>query len=203
VVGVCKDMTSAAPVGSCDNFMFDAATGIFHDSAHVQDRDRQNLDEGAYALHNFRDLDSCGRDAMRLALNHPNLRYKNGYGNFSGCNVDRDSKVRIRGPKSTNVKARQQLSTRVAVAGPNLARSLTDADLESELLHSSDERRHIAFKGVPGTRADDRMGVPLVPAVRSALDVDHIVPSWSVTDTRALVRDVDLARRSCALPRRR
>jgi hypothetical protein len=194
---VCAKDMAAAPVGTCDNMMFDAKSGIFHDSAHLHDRDRQNVDNGAYALHNFRDLGSCGKDAMRLALSHPNLRYKNGYGNFAGCNVERDTKVRIRGPKSTNTRGRQQLSTRVAVAGPNLARSLTSADVESDLLHSRDERQHLAYKGLPGARSDDQL-TPLLPVVQQALQVDHIVPSWSITDTRALVRDADFARRSCA-----
>jgi hypothetical protein len=190
-------LNAAAPVGSCDNMMFDARTGIFHDSTHLSDRDRQNVENGAYSLNNFRDIDSCGQDTMRLALSHPNLRFKNGYGNFAGCNVDRDTKVRIRGPKGTNMRGRQQLSTRVAVAGPNLARSLTSADVESELLHSSDERQHLAYKGLPGVRADDHL-TPLLPVVRQALQVEHIVPSWKITDTRALIRDADFARRSCA-----
>lgn len=190
-------LQTAAPVGTCDNLMFDARTGRFDDRDEEFDRDRQNVENGSYFLHNFRDVKACGRDTMRLALSHPNLRYKNGYGNFSQCNVDKDTVVRLRGPKSTNIRGRQPLSTRVAVAGPNLARSLTSPDIESELLHSTDERQHIALKGIPGNRADDQM-TPLLPIVQQALHVDHIVPSWSFSDTRALVRDADFARRSCA-----
>ena len=204
VAGMCKDMagaqqlTTAAPVGTCDNLMFDASTGIFDDSAHLRDRDRQSTDNGSYFVHNFRDVQSCGQDAMRLALSHPNLRFKNGYGNFAACNVDNDTRVRLKDPKSTNHRYRQQLSTRVAVAGPNLSRGKTCADIESELLHSSDQRQHIAYKGLPGVRADQTME-PLVPVVQESLRVEHIVPDWSVTDTRALVRDADYARRSCAM----
>lgn len=191
---------NAASVGTNDNMLFDESTGLFHDPRYQRDRDRQSTESRAYFVSNFRDLPSCGARPMSMALSHPNLRFKNGYGNLDACNVEADNRIRLRDTKHTNTKYRQQLSTRVAVAGPDLSRGLTSADVESELLHSADERQHQAFKGLPGVRSDELSMAPLIPFAKEAQRVQHIVPTWQITDTRALVRDADYARRSCARP---
>ena len=187
-----------APVDQCANILFDERTGLFNDSCFQRDRDRQSAEQSNYGVVNHRAIDACGRDILSLATCHPNLRFKNGFGNVTSCNVEDDSKVRISGPKATNPKFRQQLATRVAHGGPDLSRGFVNADIESGLIHAENSLRKRPCSVLTGAPTPEF--APLLPCVRSAQSVEHIVPDWSVVDTRAWVRDADYLKR-CRLDR--
>jgi hypothetical protein len=187
-----------APVDQCSSILFDERTGLFNDSCFQRDRDRQSTESSNYGVLNHRNLDVCGRDVLALSTCHPNLRFKNGVGNVSSCNVETDSSVRIEGPKTTNPKHRQQLATRVAHAGPNLSRGDVNADAESALIHAENSLRKRPCSVLTGVTTDNF--APLLPCVQSVQAVEHVVPNWQVVDTRAWVRDADYLKR-CKLER--
>ena len=187
-----------APVNQCNSLLFDERTGLFNDSCLQRDRDRQSVESSQYTVLNHRAVDVCGRDILAMSTCHPNLRFKNGVGNVTACNVDADSSVRISGPKTTNPKARQQLATRVAHGGPNLSRGAVHADEESMLIHSENSLRKRPCSVLTGASVDNFM--PMLPCVQTVQAVEHVVPSWEVVDTRAWVRDADYIKR-CQLDR--
>ena len=192
-------MSQLAPVDQCETLLFDERTGLFSDSCFQKDRDRQSTESSVYNVQNYRDQEACGRDIIQLATCHPNLRFKNGYGNLDACNVEDDSKVRIAGPQTTNPRHRQQLVVRVAHGGPDLSHGNLNADAESDLIHSEASRQPRPCSVL--TEASTDVFTPLLPCVRSAQDVVHVVPDWKVVDTRAWVRDEDYIKR-CKLDRR-
>jgi hypothetical protein len=187
-----------APVDQCASILFDERTGLFNDSCFQRDRDRQSAESSGYNVRNHRAVDVCGQDVLAMATCHPNLRFKNGYGNVTACNVDADSSVRISGPKTTNPKYRQQLATRVAHGGPDLSRGYVDADAESRLIHAENSLRKRPCSVLTGASVPSF--APLLPCVSSAQAVEHVVPDWQVVDTRAWVRDADYLKR-CKLDR--
>lgn len=193
-----KGELNLAPVDQCESILFEERTGLFNDSCYQRDRERQSKEEAMYRVQNFREQEQCGRDILQMATCHPNLRFKNGYGNLDACNVDADSRIRIRDPKSTNPRYRQQLSTRVAVAGPDLSRGTSDFDTESELIHFENGRKRRPCSVLTSAQTDPF--TPLVPCVKAAQEVKHIVPSWNIVDTRSWVRDADYLKR-CKLDR--
>lgn len=192
------DAGALASVDQCSSILFDERTGLFNDSCFQADRDRQSTESSAYGVKNFRKVDLCGRDILALATCHPNLRFKNGAGNVTACNVDDDSAARISGPLNTNVRHRQQLAVRVAHGGPDLSRGELNPDRESDLIHSETSRRRRPCSVL--TDAVLPSFTPLLPCVQSAQEVDHIVPTWSIVDTRSWARDADYTKR-CRLDR--
>lgn len=182
-----------APVDQCESLIFDERTGLFNDSCYQRDRDRQSVESSKYGIENFRDVDACGRDILSLSTCHPNLRFRNGYGNLTACNVEDDSMVRISGPKNTNPRHRQQLATRVAHGGPNLSKGELYADAESQLLHAENSLRKRPCSVLTGATTHNFM--PMLPCVQTVQAVEHVVPSWQVVDTRAWVRDADYLKR--------
>ena len=192
------DVGSLASIDQCNSLLFDERTGLFNDSCFQRDRDRQSVESAKYGARNFRNIDACGADVLAMATCHPNLRFKNGHGNLAPCNVDSDTRVRISGPKSTNPRHRQQLNTRVALAGPDLSHGFVQADTESDLIHSASSRTPRPCGVLSGISAD--VFTPLLPCLQRVQAVEHIVPDWTVVDTRAWVRDADYIKR-CRLNR--
>lgn len=188
-------MTEFAPVNQCNTIRFDEATGLFDDNCFVSDRERQSADTSDYTVQNFRNESACGRDVTSLAMCHPNLRFKNGYGNLSACNVDSDSSVRM-GSKYTNPRYRQQLFTRISHGGPNMSRGAVNPDEESNLIQSESSRLNKACNVLSGATTYEF--APLLPCVKSVQDVQHVVQPWVITDTRAWIRDNDYDKR-CSL----
>lgn len=187
-----------APVDQCASILFDENTGLFNDSCFQRDRDRQSAESQQYGVLNHRAIEACGKDILSVATCHPNLRFKNGVGNVTACNVDADSKVRFKDPKTTNPRHRQQLATRVAHAGPDLSRGFGDADAESGLIHAENSLRKRPCSVLSSSVMPDMM--PMLPCVKTVQEVKHIVPQWDVVDTRAWVRDADYIKR-CKLSR--
>lgn len=183
-------MTGKAPQ-ECDANLFDASTGVFEDDCHSRDRERQSAYGEQYWLQNFREPD-CGAKLSTLATCHPNLRFKNGYGNLDACNVAEDSRLRL-GSAYTNPRHRQQLVTRLYQGNPNLARGAPSTDTEGQLIHAEMSRTRRPCGVLSGSTAD--VFTPLIPCVESAQESRHIVPDWKVTDTRAWVRDEDFLKR--------
>ena len=184
-----------APVNQCTTTMFDERTNLFCDDCVQKDRDRQGSETAEYSMHNFRKTAVCGKDVLAMATCHPNLRFKNGVGNVDACNVEDDTRVRIAEPKSTTPRHRQQLSVRVAHAGPSLARGAPNLNAESALIHAENSLRARPCSVLTGSSTD--VFTPLLPCIKTAQAVEHVVPDWQTVDTRAWVRSSAYAQR-CA-----
>lgn len=118
---------------------FDLGNRLTSDSCAILAREYENQSILDYMTFNPIPI-SCDKEISQvaeLASCHPNLRFKSGYGNAPSCRIDADSQVRYQqGPVRTPEK--QQLSTRVFQAAPNLAKGSCAPNTESYLLSSSD-----------------------------------------------------------------
>ena len=114
---------------------FDSGNRLSMDPCAIQARDYENQSVVDYNTYNFftngdASCDSAAKKAREMALEYPNMRFRNGYGVADGCVIDQDSGVRI---QSQNLRPKdpQQLSSRVFQAVPNLGRGVLIPNLES------------------------------------------------------------------------
>lgn len=132
-----------------------------------------------------------------FSTEHPNIRYKNGYGVASPSVIDDDTDLRLNG-LWTHEKAKTQLFTRFYLGNPNLSRGKVCATQESELQQGDDTQRanpcvHIAEKDF------DRF-TPMIPCLRETIqDPQYVVLPFHQggEDSRQLMREMQKHLRPC------
>jgi hypothetical protein len=103
--------------------------------------------------------------------------YREGYGVTNACHVDNDSKMRSESKKLTHGKCKNQLSSRLFQAAPDLSHGGFESLLESRLTqgHSTGEKKSCE---VTQGKGFDVM-TPMLPCLKKQIqNVDHIVPTW-------------------------
>ena len=117
--------------------LFLGDNALVNDDCAQNARERDNSDIYNYNLFNF--YGSCETGTTQVsefAAQHPNLKFRNGYGYASACTIDNDSKTRMtclsHGPE------KRQLPVRNFTAVPDMSRGCAIPDTESYLLNSLD-----------------------------------------------------------------
>lgn len=96
-------------------------------------KDLQNKSLTDYNMYNMYTTATCETtDLMNYTLENPNLRFKDGFGNVSGCTVDVDSEIR-NNARMTNFREKEQLCTRWYQSAPNLGKGGLIPNIESRL----------------------------------------------------------------------
>jgi hypothetical protein len=186
--------TSLAAAGgiACDPDLFYSENRLHDDGCFIQDRERQSVGVGAYLTASLIPQSSCGAAVSKMASCHPNLRFKNGFGNASPCAIDADSAARM-GAKYTNPRHRQQLASRVYHGHPHYERGILEPTIESELIHTEGTRTSRACGVLSGTNID--RFEPLIPCINAVMqNPDTVINERSGSNTRAWVRDEDYIR---------
>ena len=120
-------------MASVYNFTFDNLTGINDDSCGISERDIQNQNFGSYSVQNYF-LKDCGMsNPINFATKQPNVFYKGSHGGLGGCNIDKDSKLKL-GTIQTNPKCRISLQQRPFLTVPFLGRGPSRPIVESRLM---------------------------------------------------------------------
>jgi hypothetical protein len=189
-------MGSAAPPGQPSS-LFQLAQRAAYDDCALAEIDRVNRDASGYT---FAALPPGGPDKPQdFALQHPNLRFLDGY--VAPAMVDEDTELRLR--FGWHPRGRQQLFPRTYQAGPDMSRG--------ELRDETTLYPEMAAPGQGGGGGPevDRFE-PLIPERRKDVqDPEHIIPSaWqrggedtrSATRTLAYVTSEGLRRESAAGP---
>lgn len=155
---------------------FESEHRLGADDCAVDAKTYQNASISEYNLwNNFNNTCNAESDAKfaSFVLDHPNLRFKNGYGFTDRCNVDNDTEMRNNG-KITNERARVQLFTRFYQANPDLSRGLVVPNLESKLVQGDDTTQY--KQCIRTTERDFDRFMPLLPCLKETIqDPDHIV----------------------------
>jgi hypothetical protein len=156
--------------------LYDADNRLADDQCAILTRLRDNESILAYSLYDKYGM--CGKQCKdrkekirEFSTQHPNLRYWDGYG-MAPCDVDGDSQLKHEA-KWTNPRSRQQLSTRVFGAAPDLSRGEVMPNIESTLIAGGDT----SYQRQCGRLAEqdwDRFA----PNV-DVQCVEHIVPQWT------------------------
>ena len=119
---------------SCKN-LFDWENRLTGDTCAIAKKENDNKEILSYTTYNF--YGDCENSKLqKLALDCPNLHFKNGYGFTNACTVDTDSAVRF--STQTHGPEKRQLNTRNFYAVPNMSRGTVNADTESFLLNAQD-----------------------------------------------------------------
>lgn len=112
---------------------FDQSNHLTNDSCAVLARDLENQSIIDYLTFSPNPI-SCEAEITNLsdmAMSHPNLRFKSGYGITPSCRVDNDSSMRYN--QALRLPEKQQLFTRVFQAVPNFGRGSCAPNTESFL----------------------------------------------------------------------
>jgi hypothetical protein len=111
---------------------------LTQDACALVTRDLTNRSISDYNMFNMYTTSTCDDDALiDYTMQHPNLRFKDGYGNVSGCTVDTDSDIR-NNARQTNMREKEQLCTRWNHAVPNIGKGGLVPNVESRLIFGED-----------------------------------------------------------------
>lgn len=111
---------------------------LTQDACALVTRDLVNKSVSDYRLFNMYTTATCDDDELiDYTMQHPNLRFKDGYGNVSGCTVDQDSDIR-NNVRQTNMREKEQLCTRWNHAVPNIGKGGLIPNIESRLIFAED-----------------------------------------------------------------
>lgn len=155
-------------------------------------RELQNRSVTDYNTFNFYTTSTCkDADLLEYTIKNPNLRWKDGFGNVSGCTVDVDSEIRNKA-KLTNFREKEQLCTRWHQAVPNVGRGGLIPNVESRLRFSEDTSA-IRECDILAEKDFDRF-IPLPGCLSGTIqDPEHIILPFERggATTRDYVRDDD------------
>ena len=141
--------------------IFDWENKLTMDACALSAKQRENKSIQQYSLYNF--YGDCHYNTVQeMAVCHPNLHFRNGYGFTSACTVDTDSAYRF--PKTTHGPEKKILCTRTFTAVPDLKSGCLAPDIESYLKNGLDT--NMFYCGRNAERDFDRF-TPLLDCVQS------------------------------------
>lgn len=159
---------------------------LSQDQCALLTKELQNQSVTDYYLFNMYTTSTCDTDKlMDFTLNNPNLRFKDGFGNVSGCTVETDSEIR-NSAKMTNFREKEQLCTRWYQATPNYGKGGLLPNIESRLLFS-ENTSHLRDCGHLAERSFDFM--PMMGCLKKEIqNPEHIIMPYAKS-TRDYVYD--------------
>lgn len=162
-------------------YKYNMDTNIASDTCWKNSRENNNQEIYDYSIYNeyavFNSKDDKTICSLpELALEHPNLRGRCGYGLVDNNLVDNYSALR-NDPKSlTHDKCGIQLYERVFQAPPLLKGAEGDLEKELDLLSGNDTNQNKCKKNI--MEQELRIGYPLIDCLKDLQNPDNIVPSW-------------------------
>lgn len=172
------------PKDNCVNFQATCkATPLFYqrdrlgeDACLVSSDTRQSTQPGQYMLRNHYACD-CGIErSQEIALSHPQMQFRDGYGAVGqrGCMVGSDTRLR-NGIELTHDKAPQQLFERPYLSVPYMGRGVGDPCTENSLQEGEDTSQKRQCNTLAGVSLPHVFS-PLVPCLRDTIqDPVHLV----------------------------
>lgn len=163
-------------------YTYNMGTNIASDTCWKNSRENNNKEIYDYSIYNEyavfnKEDDKTICSLPEMALEHPNLRGRCGFGLVDNNLVDNYSALR-NDPKSlTHDKCSIQLYERVFQAPPLLKGAEGDLEKELDLLSGNDTNHNKCRKGIMEYEA--RIGYPLIDCLKDIQNPDNIVPSWT------------------------
>jgi hypothetical protein len=191
-------------MASVYNYTFDNLSRIGEDTCYLSERNKQNIEYANYNVTNYF-TKNCGlAGPLELSTRQPNIFIKDGFGpgGPGGCNIDKDSELRI-GTIQTNPKCRISLQTRPFATVPYLGRGPARPVEESRLQQSDRVSNKKSYSTTTEISHMDYRHYPLIPSLRATVTnpknlIEEVaVDGWvrGGLPTRDLIRDQDYARR--------
>lgn len=152
---------------------FDESNRLSYDKCAVATEALQNKSVLDYVTWNMYSTSTCKEEDIRdFTLKNVNLRYKDGFGNVSGCTVDTDSELR-NNARLTNVREKEQLCTRWDQGVPNYGKGGLIPNIESRLKFAEDT--HDLKCDIVAEKNFDRF-IPLLCDLKTNIqNPDHLI----------------------------
>jgi hypothetical protein len=142
------------------SFTFDNMSRIGNDSANLDQKSIQSVQQCNYTLQNYFANDCTMNKPIHLATTQPCVNYKGSYNvGVGGCNIDDNSRLLI-GSTQTSMKNRIDLFHRPFATVPYLGRGAVDPVMESQMLQGEmgtnkrtvtnvTEKSHLKYRTTP------------------------------------------------------
>lgn len=148
---------------------------LTQDKCALMTKELQNRSVIDYNMFNMYPSSSCcaNDEMLDFTINNPNLHYRDGYGNVSGCTVNMDSELR-NNAKMTNFREKEQLCTRWYQGCPNIGKGGLIPNIESRL-HTGEDTLDIKECDIIAEKNFDRFIPMLGCLAKSVQDPSNII----------------------------
>lgn len=172
---------------------FESQNRLTSDDCAVLAKDRENQSIIDYETYNFFNNGNCeetDKKLMDLAMEHPNLRFRNGYGSANACTIDLETQIKYEPRALTHGPERRQYRVRNFTAVPDISRGPLAPNFESMLMPGEDT--HTIRQCDRVTEKDFQRFVPYLDCIEKFITLEsQAIPEMQTigVNSRDLVRD--------------
>ena len=122
---------------STQRFEFNLQNDLTYEECSKLATDKQDKNIFDYHTMNFHDSECEAPKVAELSYGQPTIYIKDGYGfsAMNGCNIDKDTDLKMNEHKLTNLNTIQQLKTRTHLTTRSTAKGHHDVDQESKFFY--------------------------------------------------------------------
>ncbi len=121
-------------MNNTQRFEFNLQNDLTYEECSKLATDKQDASIFTYRTTNFHDKECEAPKVAELSYGQPTIYIKDGYGfsAMNGCNIDKDTDLKMNENKLTNLNTIQQLKTRTHLTTRSTAKGHHDVDQESK-----------------------------------------------------------------------
>ena len=104
---------------------FESMNSLNDDSCAMEARDRENqsmIDYNTFNFYNDGDCHQIDKKLLNLAIENPNLNFRNGYGSANPCAIEMETKLKYNADMMTHGPEKRQFRLRNFTAVPDIRR---------------------------------------------------------------------------------
>lgn len=142
---------------------YESMNSLNDDECALATRGRENqslIDYNTFNFYNDGKCETVDKKLLNMALEHPNLRFRNGYGNANPCTIDADTKLKYNQDQMTHGPEKRQYRVRNFTAVPDIRRGSYVAGYD-ELLNPGKDT-HVIRQCERLTETDFNRFVPFI-----------------------------------------
>ena len=117
------------------------------------------------SIKNFHNCGCSAPEVQKLAYSQPSLQYRDGYGftSMDGCNIDKDSDIKLNKDRLTNKNTINILNARSHSTTPYMGRGRGNPELESEIVQGMTTDDLYTNKFIENKDLSEYRFTPLLP----------------------------------------
>lgn len=179
---------------------FESQNRLTQDNCALLAKDRENQSFIEYTTYNFFNEGNCtetDNKLLELSLEHPNLRFRNGYGSANACTIGTETDIKYEKRAVTHGPEKRQYRVRNFVAVPDISRGSLTPNFEG-LLVPGEDTSPIKFCSRT-VEKDFQRFIPFIECVEKFVTLEsHAIPELHAigTNSRDLVRN-EIKKRKC------
>lgn len=191
--------------------IYDRNTKTYSDQCwkNAKDAYNNNIEKYSVYYNNTAEVKKSTGTLPELAIEHPNLRGRPGYGLSDPYLIDVYSSLRNNPDAYTQDKCHIQLFERIFKGGPMLKGTQGNINKELDILSGSDSRSIPVKEGIRGITDSGSCNkasvmettmsnmIPLIDCLKDIQDPENIIPKWTRggEDSRSYINKVQYSKR--------